>query len=468
MVLLGYNASGKSSAGNTILGKSAFDSKRSLTSSVQEGDTVQEGMLLWSTLQAEKEITTQNTPPDSIKMRLCCVHLTVLQDHTVQKGSRGTCCSSWSQVWDHMIVLFTFGDWLGDTGIELFIESEGEALQWILNKCRNRYHVFDNKNTDDSNQVTELFEKIEEMVAGNRGGCCFEIQKQNLQEVKNKRINVEKRAEQIKAEFQKRNELRLSASGDAEHFEMRLVLLGPHLSGISSTGNTVLGRQAFDRRIEENLSDNSEVAEGNSLFLIGKRLEDAKLNLLRSVKERSSGTHAFILVQSVDCSFAEEEKGALEKIMGSLGETVWNHTLVLFAAGDELGETPIELFIASEGDTLQWLIEKCGNRYHVLNTKCWGDGSQVTELLEKIKKMVAENRGCPFRLDEEALERAERTVAVPIRRAQSMDDPINFAEGCSPSSRTSSAYVSLMSQEAPVERHFKSSSKSVSTGFRLD
>ncbi|KAL0174884.1 hypothetical protein M9458_030852, partial [Cirrhinus mrigala] len=153
-------------------------------------------------------------------------------------------------------------------------------------------------------------------------------------------------------------------------------------------------------------------------FLIGKRLEDAKLNLLRSVAERSSGTHAFILVQSVDCSFAEEEKCALEKIIKSLGETVWNHTLVLFTVGDELGETPIELFIASEGDALQWLSEKCGYRYHVLNTKNWGDGSQVTELLEKIEEMVAGNRGCPFTLDEETLERAERTVAVPIKRAQ--------------------------------------------------
>ncbi len=32
-------------------------------------------------------------------------------------------------IWHHMIVLFTFGDWLKDTDIELFIESEGESLQ---------------------------------------------------------------------------------------------------------------------------------------------------------------------------------------------------------------------------------------------------------------------------------------------------------------------------------------------------
>lgn len=276
---------------------------------------------------------------------------------------------------------------------------------------------------------------------------------------------------------------------------MRLVLLGPHFSAKSSTGNTILGRKAFDRIIEENLKENGEVAGRNLTvvytpgfekdYLIGKRREDIKLNILRTVTEWASGIHAFIIVQCVESSFAEEEKSALEKIMETLGERVWNHTLVVFAVGDELGDTPIELFIASEGDALQWLIEKCGNRYHVLNTKNWGDGSEVTELLEKIEEMVAGNRGRLYEIDRATLERAERTVAVPIKRAESMDDPVNrklffiylyvvqylkglsdtliaflaVAEGCSPSSGFSSAYMSQRSQEAPEERHFKSSSK---------
>lgn len=276
---------------------------------------------------------------------------------------------------------------------------------------------------------------------------------------------------------------------------MRLVLLGPHFSAKSSTGNTILGRKAFDRIIEENLKENGEVAGRNLTvvytpcfekdYLIGKRLEDIKLNILRTVTEWASGIHAFIIVQCVESSFAEEEKSALEKIMETLGERVWNHTLVVFAVGDELGDTPIELFIASEGDALQWLIEKCGNRYHVLNTKNWGDGSEVTELLEKIEEMVAGNRGRLYEIDRATLERAERTVAVPIKRAASMDDPVNrklffiylyivqylkglsdtliaflaVAEGCSTSSGFSSVYMSQRSQEASEERHFKSSSK---------
>ncbi|XP_051718582.1 GTPase IMAP family member 8-like [Ctenopharyngodon idella] len=479
MVLLGYNGSGKSSAGNTILGKPAFDLKRSLTSEVRGGDVAGRHISVVDTPGRRRNYHSKYTPrlykdevvlspshcPPGPHVFLLVIRADVSFTEVYRKAVEQHVAYLGANVWDHMIVLFTFGDWLRDTSIELFIESEGEALQWIIDKCGNRYHVFNNKNTDDGNQVTELFEKIDKMVTGNKESC-FVIDHQNLQEVNNRRIKVEERAKQMQDEVQKRNELRHSTSGGAELFEMRLVLLGPHYSGKSSTGNTILGRQAFDRRIEENLKENGEVSGRNLTvvytpgfekdYLIGKRLEDAKLNILRSVTEESSGIHAFILVWSVESSFAEEEKSGLEKIMEPLCENVWNHTLVVFAVGDELGDTPIELFIASEGDALQGLIEKCGKRYLVLNNKNWGDGSQVTELLEKIEEMVAGNRGCFYELDKETLERVERIAAVPIKRAQSMDNPVNLAEGCSPSSGISSAYLS---QETHKERHFMSSSK---------
>jgi len=39
--------------------------------------------------------------------------------------------------------------------------------------------------------------------------------------------------------------------------------------------------------------------------------------------------------------------------------------------------------------------------------------------------MVAENRGSLYEMDRETLERVERTVAVPIKTARSMDIPVN-------------------------------------------
>ena len=78
------------------------------------------------------------------------------------------------------------------------------------------------------------------------------------------------------------------------------------------------------------------------------------------------------------------------------GEELWSHTMVLFTCGDWLGDTTIEQHIESEGESLHWLIQKCGHRYHVLSNKNEGDDSQVTELLQKIEEMVVRNRGSHY------------------------------------------------------------------------
>ncbi|XP_078141063.1 uncharacterized protein LOC139919541 [Centroberyx gerrardi] len=57
-------------------------------------------------------------------------------------------------------VLFTYGDRLGDTDIEQFIR-EDENLQKLLQKCGGRYHVFNNKEAGNTDQVRELLDKIE-------------------------------------------------------------------------------------------------------------------------------------------------------------------------------------------------------------------------------------------------------------------------------------------------------------------
>lgn len=52
-----------------------------------------------------------------------------------------------STVWRYTMVLFTGGDWLRGKGrsVEEHIQSGGPALHWLMEKCRHHYHVFDNK-----------------------------------------------------------------------------------------------------------------------------------------------------------------------------------------------------------------------------------------------------------------------------------------------------------------------------------
>ncbi len=91
---------------------------------------------------------------------------------------------------------------------------------------------------------------------------------------------------------------------------------------------------------------------------------------------------------------------------------MWNHTIVLFTHEGWLGQTPIELYIESEGGALQWLLKKCSNRYHVLNNKVKNDDMQVLQLFEKIEEMVEENNRCYYQLDQNIVESAHERRQV--------------------------------------------------------
>nr|XP_015204819.1 PREDICTED: GTPase IMAP family member 4-like [Lepisosteus oculatus]XP_015204821.1 PREDICTED: GTPase IMAP family member 4-like [Lepisosteus oculatus] len=119
------------------------------------------------------------------------------------------------------------------------------------------------------------------------------------------------------------------------------------------------------------------------------------------------GPHAFLIVIPV-VPFPESFRQAVEEHLQLLGERVWRHTIVLFTWGDKLKGKTIEEHIRDTGETLQWLVEKCGERYHVLN-KNLEQQTQVIMLLDKIDEMVAENKGEAF-ISEEILQEIERRL----------------------------------------------------------
>ncbi|XP_007544363.1 GTPase IMAP family member 4-like [Poecilia formosa] len=106
----------------------------------------------------------------------------------------------------------------------------------------------------------------------------------------------------------------------------------------------------------------------------------------------SPGPHVFLLLVPILRSFTEKDLKALVEIMKPLTERVWRHCMVVFTYGDWLEGLPVENYIVKEGKKLQELLEKCGNRYHVLNRCHFYDPVQVKELLQKIFDMVKQNR----------------------------------------------------------------------------
>ncbi|KAI2668915.1 GTPase IMAP family member 9 [Labeo rohita] len=101
------------------------------------------------------------------------------------------------------------------------------------------------------------------------------------------------------------------------------------------------------------------------------------------------GPHVFLLVIRLDDRFTNEEKKTVQWIQENFGEDAAHYTIILFTRGDQL-ETSIEDFL-NKNKQINELVEQCKGRYHVFDKD--KNRAQVTELLEKIDRMVMENGG---------------------------------------------------------------------------
>src|SRR4029434_2649775 len=143
IVLLGYRRAGKSSSGNTILGREEFVTVGRTAQCVKrQGQvagrqvTVVEAPAWWRDYQLEEtpeltkneiELSVSLCPPGPHALLLViCVDETFTETEKISVQEHLELLSE--RVWSHTIVLFTYGDWLGNKPIKQHIESEGESL----------------------------------------------------------------------------------------------------------------------------------------------------------------------------------------------------------------------------------------------------------------------------------------------------------------------------------------------------
>lgn len=190
--------------------------------------------------------------------------------------------------------------------------------------------------------------------------------------------------------------------------ELRLVLLGRKGAGKSAAGNTILGAaQRFQsgKPTEECVVESHANVAGRKVTVVdtpgwewyyplNSTPNWVRRETLRSVLLCPPGPHALLLVVRSCTSVTEEYVDEMEEHLEPLGADVWEHTMLLFTRGDELGLVSMEQRIRTGGKGIQRLLQKCKNRYHVLDNRSKGDaGAQVAQLLRKLEVMVEEKRG---------------------------------------------------------------------------
>ncbi|XP_054590962.2 GTPase IMAP family member 8 [Nothobranchius furzeri] len=178
-----------------------------------------------------------------------------------------------------------------------------------------------------------------------------------------------------------------------------LLLLGEKGSGKSSAGNCILCRPAFSletswSRKKQATTFGVQVTVVDTPGWLSHSASPHRVSpeLVRGLALCHPGPDAILLVLSTSRVFGQKEWRAMEAQLTLLQTPIWQRAMVLFTHGDHLGGQPIQEHLRHQGGNAGWLLERCRNRYQVIDSKSSASQFQVWELLKKVQRMVEATR----------------------------------------------------------------------------